>query len=105
MFAAPMQQIEVEPIGFQALEAALAGFDDPLPAGVPGIDLADKEDLVAATCNRLPGDLLGAAFAVHFGGVNQRHAEIEAMSEALDFDIGLAVILPHLPGAKPERWN
>ena len=98
-----MQQIEIDAIGAQPFEAALAGLDRAFQAGVPGIDLADDEDLVAPAPDRLADDLFGAAVAVHFGGVDQRHAEIDAGLEAFDLGPGMTGILTHRPGALAER--
>ena len=54
----------------------------PLRAGVVRIDLADQEHLVAPPGDRLADHLLGAALAVHLGGVDQRHAEVDARAAA-----------------------
>jgi len=54
------------------------------------VDLADQEDLVAAPGDRLADDLLGAALAVHLGGVDQRHAAFDAAAQRGD-GIGVAV--------------
>ena len=70
--AAPVQQVEVDALDAQALEAALAGGDRAGARGIVRIDLADDEGLVAPAGDRLADDLLGAAVAVHLGGVDHR---------------------------------
>ena len=50
----------------------------PARLALDGQHLAHEEDLVAPALDRLAGDLLGDAVGVHLGGVDQRHAEIEA---------------------------
>ncbi len=72
-----MQQIKIDAVGFHPLQAAFASLDSPLAACVVGIDLADQEHLIAPPLDRLADDFLRAAFAIHFGGIDQRHAEIE----------------------------
>ncbi|MNL30278.1 hypothetical protein D3C87_1520050 [compost metagenome] len=80
-----MQQIEIEPVGAEPCEAALAGLNRASGAGVPGIDLADQKHLVAPAGNRRAHHLFGSAVCIHFGRVDQRHAEIDRLANALDF--------------------
>ncbi len=40
-------------------------------------DLADKKDLVTTIADCLAHEFLGSAIAVHLGGIDQRHAEVE----------------------------
>ena len=47
--AAPMQQIEIDPVDAHALEAALAGFDRAATRCIVWIDLADDIEPVAAS--------------------------------------------------------
>ena len=101
--ARPMQEVEVEPVGPEPAQAALAGLDDALAARVVGIDLADEEDLSRQVPNRLADELLGPALAVHLGGVDQGHAELDAEPERRDLLRSAAAVLPHAPGALAER--
>lgn len=103
MVSAPVQQIEIDAIGAQPFETALARLDRACQAGIPGIDLADDENLVAPAPDRLADDLFCATVAVHFGGVDQRHAEIDAGPQAFDLRFGMAGILAHRPGSLAER--
>ena len=100
-----MQEVEVDAVGLQSLQAALAGGDRSLAACVPWIDLADEEDVVAPAGDRLPNHLLGAAFSIHFRPVYQRHAEIDAVAERLDLAGGTARVLAHLPGSEAKPRN
>ena len=67
-----------------------------------GQHLADDEAFVAPALHSLGDHLFGAAIAVHLGGVDQRHAEIEPELERRDFFIPHARILAHVPGALTE---
>ena len=89
--AAPMQQIEVDAIGAEAPQAALAGGDGTPARGVVRVDLADDEDLVAAPGDGFAHHLLGAAFAVHLGGVDEAHAEVEPESKRRHLCLALAL--------------
>jgi hypothetical protein len=61
--AAPVQEIEVDAIGAQALQAALARRDRALARRVVGKHLADQEDLVAARPERVGHQLFRGAVA------------------------------------------
>jgi len=73
-----MQEIEIDAVGLEPLETPLAGGDHAGPRRVLGLDLADDEAVVAAPFDRLGNDLLGTAFRVKLGRVDQGHAEIES---------------------------
>ena len=95
--AAPVQQVEVEMIGSQALEAALAGGNRSMPGRVVRVDLADQKNLVALPFDRATHYFLCAAIAIHLGGVDQRHAEIDSQLQRRDFALALPCPLAHLP--------
>src|ERR1700722_13524293 len=78
MWSAPMQQVAVEPVGPEAVERSLASGDGTLNRGVLGQHLRYQKDLVAAAGNRATNQFLGVARTVHLGGVDMRHAEVEA---------------------------
>ena len=82
---APMQEIEVEPIRTEPLEAALAGRDRVLSAGVVRIHLAYYKEIVTPAGHRLRHDFLGAAVAVHLGRVDERHPELESQRKRCAF--------------------
>src|SRR5882757_2048704 len=100
-----MQQIEVEPIGAEPPQAALAGARQALPPGVLGVGLADEEDLVAQPGNGLADELLGPPVAIHLGRVDQAHAGLDAGSQGGDLLRPETALLGHLPGALPERGH
>jgi len=97
--ATPVQQIEVDMIGAQPLQAARAGRRHAGARGVVRIHLADHEGPVALAGDRLRHHLLGAAVAVHLGGVDQRHAQVEAEAQRGGLVLGAALALTHPPGA------
>src|SRR5262245_55311918 len=68
-----------------------------------GIDLADDEEVVALAGNGCGERLLGAAVAVHLGGIDQRDAEIETELDRRDFRNSLRLALAHAPGAEPQH--
>src|SRR5262249_12112847 len=103
--AAPMQKIKVEPIGLEAPQGALAGSNGASARGIMRIDLADEIDAIARAGNRVANDLFGATLAVHFGGVDQAHAELEPELQRLELGGALALALAHAPGAEAEHGN
>ena len=79
--AAPVQQVEIQPVGAQPPQAGLTGALKPAAARVLRVGLADEEDLVAQAVERLPEEALRLALAVHLGGVDHGHAEFDARAE------------------------
>ena len=69
------------------------------------IDLADEKHLVAAPGYRLGDQLLGATLAIHFGGVDERGAKIEAQAQGRDFLGARGAALADVPGALAEGGN
>ncbi|MNH88933.1 hypothetical protein D3C87_1216950 [compost metagenome] len=94
-----MQQIQVDVLGLEPVQAALACLWDAFAAGVVRIDLADEEDVVALAGDGLRHDLLGASFGIHLGGVDQGHAQFDALAQGGDFFFLAGVVFAHLPGA------
>jgi hypothetical protein len=97
-----MQEIEIEAVGVEPLQAPLAGGDD---AGVRGIlrqHLAHDKHLVAASLDGLGHDPLGLSVAIHLGGVDQPHAELEAELERGDLLGPATRALAHAPGPLAE---
>ncbi len=97
-----MQQIEVDLVDADAGKAPLAGLDRAPAAGIPRIDLGDDEQALAPALDGAANDAFGVAFAVHFGRIDQRHAEFDAGPEAGDFALGFRRPLTHVPGALAE---
>ncbi len=67
----PVHQVEVEPVGCEAPEAALAGPHRGVSPGIGRKDLAHQEHLVPPPAYRFTHQLLGVAVAVHLGGVDE----------------------------------
>ena len=86
----------------QATQAGLARFLDAAAPGVLRIDLADQEDLFAHAAERLTEQGLRYAVAVHFGGIDQGHAEIDPRAKGADLLLAQASVLAHSPGALAE---
>ena len=103
--ASPVQQIEVQPVGAQPLQARLAGPGDTAAPGVLGIDLADEENLLAEIPQRLAQEALRGALAVHLGGVDQAHAELDPQAQSRRFHLAPAGLFAHPPGALAEHGN
>ena len=92
------------------LAAALAGRAHADAAGVVRVDLADHEHLVAPhragaqrLGERLAHHLLGAAFAVHLGGVDHAVADLQREAQRRHLARPLTRALAHAPGAEAER--
>jgi hypothetical protein len=101
--AAPVQQIEVEVIGLEPLQAGLTGLLDAAARGVLRIDFADQEDLVAQARERVTQQSLGRAVAVHLGGVDQAHAELDASTRRSGLLALQTAVLAHPPCALAKR--
>ena len=75
--AAPMQQIQVQPVGRETLQAALARRSHAATPGIVRINLADQKHVVAPADGRLRDPHLGTAVSIHLRGIDERHPEIE----------------------------
>ena len=83
--------------------AALAGGDNAGARSVVRIDLADDEELVADAVGGTRDDLFGASAAIHLGGVDQGHAEIDAEPQCRCLFGGMAPVVAHVPSPLPQR--
>jgi hypothetical protein len=108
--AAPVQQVAVEVVETEPLEASLARRGGGARAGVVRVDLADDEELVARhraraqrSGERLADDPFGAAFAVHLGGVDDAPAHVDRGANGSDLALSPRRRLAHPPGAEAER--
>ena len=97
--APPVQEVEVDVIGAEALERALAGGECALVGRVRGKDLGGDEDAVALARHGFGDDLLGLAVGVHLGRVDVGQAELDAEPERRDLVLLEAPVLTHVPGA------
>lgn len=103
MATAPVQQVELDMVGAEALEAGFTGGDRAGAAGIVGQDLADKEHLVAPSFDRFTDDFLGTAIGIHFRRVDDGHAEIEAGAQACGLLGHRRLAFAHMPGTEAER--
>src|ERR1700730_17437863 len=69
--APPMQEIEIKTVCPQSPQAAIAGDDHIVATGVLRQHLADQEDFIATTLNRLADQNFGLTVGIHFRGVDQ----------------------------------
>jgi hypothetical protein len=100
-----MQQVKVEMVGPKPLQAAFAGFDRAAPSGILRIDLADQETGIASAAQRLANNLLGSTLPVHLGGIDQRHAELQAKLKGADLAGALIPVFTHEPSALTQRGD
>jgi hypothetical protein len=70
-----------------------------------GVDLAHQEHLLALAANGLADHAFGAAFAVHFSGINQGHALVDAALQRSDFGAAPVRVFAHAPGALANDWD
>ena len=75
----------------------------PLREALYGSTLLTMNSLSRRPCDGLGDDLLGAAVAVHLGGVDQSHAELDAEPHRGCLLGGAAAVLAHVPGARGRR--
>jgi hypothetical protein len=95
-------EIEVEPVGAQTAQAALARGAHARARGVVRIDLADQVHVVAAAGDGFADHFLGAALAIHLGRVDQVHAEVEAEPQRGHLGRAGGRVFAHVPGALAE---
>ena len=100
--AAPVQEVEVEVVRVQPLQARHAGGERPVERRVLGEDLADEEDVVAAPGDRPADEPFAGAGAVHLGGVDEGHAQVEAGPQRSDLDVGRMAAVAEMPRTHAE---
>lgn len=98
-----MEQIEVDPVGTQAPQALVARGRHAEARRVDWQDLADDEDLVTPPANGLAYHLFRATVAIHLGGVDERHAEIQTQSERGHLVGATDRLLAHAPRPLAEN--
>lgn len=74
--AAPVQEIQIKHIGFQPFQAALGSGNHAFGRCIIRIDFADQEYLGPSAGDDFTNQLFSFALAIHFGGVDKRHAKI-----------------------------
>src|SRR5215207_9398450 len=97
-----MEQVEVEAVGPEPAQAALASLDHALAARVVRIDLTDQEHALPDALKRLTDEFLGPALAVHLGSVDEGHSELDSEPKRRDLLRSAAAVLAHAPGALAE---
>ena len=98
-----MQQIEIDAIGTEPLQACLARAAHAFAARVRWQHFAYDEYPLAHAANRFCDQRFGTAVAVHLGGIDERHAELDAQAQSSDLLLALRRLLAHVPGALTER--
>ena len=102
--AAPVEQVHVDVIGVQPFQAAIAGGFHACLAAVVRIDLADEEECFPARLRRshhFRDEFFAVAIAVHFGGIKEGEALLQAGLERFDFGcagLGGNRPFPRFPG-------
>src|SRR6266481_4570023 len=96
-----MQEIAIEPVGLQPLQRALARGDSAAPGCVARQYFRDQENLVALSGDRVSDHQFG--IAIHLGGIDVGHAEIDATAQR--GDRGLVIALVDVPGALPDHGH
>ncbi|MNT52707.1 hypothetical protein D3C72_1897460 [compost metagenome] len=100
-----MQQVQVDAVGAQPPQAALARLHGAAAAGVERIDLADQEGLIAPPRQGLADHFLGLALAVHLGGIDQPQAQVQAQPQRGDLFGARGGRLAHVPRSHAERGD
>ena len=100
-----MQQIKIEHIDAKTLEAALARFRQLRARGVVRIHFRDDENAIPLTVDRVGHNFFRFAVAVHFRGIDQRHAEIDTQTQSRDLICVCVFVFTHAPGALTQRRN
>src|SRR4029077_2637085 len=81
MVAGPMEHVEVEPVGSEALQAALARSQRAFKRGVRRHYFARQKNFVTPPGNRFGHQLLHATVAVQLSGIDVRHSQIKAQAQ------------------------
>ncbi len=88
VLSAPVQQIEIDVVGAEPGEAALAGVSSAGGTGIPRIDLAYQKHVFAMIDDSPADYLFRSAVRVHFRSVNQRHAKVDGPSDTFNLLLG-----------------
>lgn len=67
------------------------------------IRLRNNEHAIPLVLDRVSHNLFRAAFAVHFGGIDQCHAELDSKPQCGDFILVRPRVLAHAPGTLAEH--
>lgn len=69
-----MQQVEIQIVGIQLLQAALTGFNRAATGRIGRQDLGDEVNLLAPALNSFTHDALDRTGAVHLGRIDVAQA-------------------------------
>jgi len=97
---APVKQVEIEGGHAEALQRRDAGRAQLSRRGVVGIELAHHEG-VAPAGDGLADDALGTTLAIHLGGIDHGHAEVEPGTQRVNLGRARRV-LSHVPCAHSQ---
>jgi hypothetical protein len=103
--AAPVQQVEIDAIRTQPLQAAFAGQHCAAARGVLREHFAHQEYFVAPAADGFGDQFLRGAVTIHLGGIDQRHAEVETRAQRLDFVGAPLAVFPQFPRALAQGGN
>ena len=112
VIARPVQQIKVEIVEPQPLQAACASCLDASLAGVVRVDLGDDEEIFAAHRARqdrggdgLPHHAFGPTLAIHLSRIHEAITNLKSAAQGAQF-LSLATrVLAHAPGTESEHGN
>src|ERR1700736_6025333 len=96
-----MQEVTIEPVGFQPRQRTLAGRDGAGPRGVARQNYGYQKNFVAARGDRL--GYLQFGIAIHLRGICARHAEMYAAAQRRSCRLAIAAI--DIPGALPDHGD
>ncbi|MBB3831359.1 hypothetical protein FHT03_003633 [Xanthomonas arboricola] len=96
-----MQQVQVQRAHTQPLQAGLAGARNTARAGIAGQYLRHQIRRLPAV-DGLADQLLRAAIAVHFGGIDQPHAQLLPDLQRIDLLLRRMPALAQIPRTQPE---
>ena len=103
--ATPVQQIKIEPISAQPAQAPLTRRDRAARTGVVWIHFADDKNIVAPAIHRFAEHVFGAAVAVHFGSVDERHPGVDSRAKRRNFLRPSPRGFAHAPSTEAERGD
>jgi hypothetical protein len=84
-----VKQVKINDFNLESLEGGFAGANGAADGGVGGENFADELNAIFKGCDCLADQRLRAAAAVHFGGVDEGHAEFDPVAKG--GDLGRAV--------------
>src|SRR5579883_454927 len=101
----PVEEVEVELICPEAVQAALTSGDCSAPGRVLWQDLAHQERLVASSGKRLTDEFFRGTIRVHLSSIDHGHPEVETEAQRRDFLLAAPCVFGHAPRPLPEYWD